>query len=124
MKLKQSNEYYTKDQTIQSGELVAVWGIQFDENNIIFRKYDKYDSKMVNKHGMIGGDRWTHATRISDPIEIEEGDPAPDPVTPNNSFYGDIWVKAYSSAPTDNATVADAALSDYKTREAAGDFKK
>lgn len=124
MKLKNSNEYYTKDQTIQPGELVAVWGIQFDENNLILRKYDKYDINMVSKHGVLGGERWVHATRISDPVEIEEGAPSPDPVTPNNSFYGDVWVKAYSSSTSDNAKTADAALTEYKLREAAGDFKK
>lgn len=123
MKLKNSNDYYTTDQGIKSGDLVMVWnGPQLQQDSMVLKIYNRYDP--ITKEHVASNMIWKSAVRVTEPVELDPGQVDPVPVTPDNSFYGEVWVKAYATAPSDNAVVADAALSDYKTREANGDFKK
>lgn len=118
MNLKNNANFYKTDQSIAQGKPVIVWREVFTPEQYFVADYQRYQG---GGH-WAGGVFWKHAAPISEVVEIVGGVPAPVPVTPDNSFYGEVWVKAY--ATSGDAAVADAALSDYKTREANGDFKK
>lgn len=120
MILNNSNDYYTTDQGIPLGDRVLVWNSAQLEDSFVLKRYNKYDP--VTKEHIAGNMPWKSAVRVTEPVELDPGQVDPVPVTPDNSFYGEVWVKAY--ATSGDTTIADDALMSYKIREANGDFKK
>lgn len=121
MILKNSNDYYTTDQSIKSGDLVMVWnGPQLQQDSMVLKIYNRYDP--ITKEHVASNMIWKSAVRVTEPVELDPGevDPVPVPVSGSVERYGDVWARAYISSG--NEATADDTLAVYRVKESQGDF--
>lgn len=121
MILKNSNDYYTTDQGIKSGDLVMVWnGPQLQQDSMVLKIYNRYDP--ITKEHVASNMIWKSVARVTEPVELDAGqvDPVPVPVDGVVARYGDVWAKAYIASGVEKT--ADDTLAVYRVKESQGDF--